>query len=81
MGPMTNCRGSRLLCKLAHHRKRVKTKKYGAAALVDDESSNVIVLILAVLAKHEAKVICVLGRKVKDQSESYENFEIQIYDL
>ena len=68
---MTICRGKRLLRKLTHHRKRVKTRKYGAAALVDDESSNVIVLILAVLAKHEAKAICVLGRKVKDQSESY----------
>ena len=67
---MTICRGSRLLCKLTRHRKRVKTKRYGAAVLVDDESSNVIVLILAVLAKHGAKAICVLGRKVKDQSES-----------
>ena len=70
MGPMTICRGSRLLRKLTRHRKRAKTRKYGAAALVDAESSNVIGLILAVLARREAKAICVLGRKVKDQSES-----------
>ncbi|KAL9628918.1 MAG: hypothetical protein Q9164_007100, partial [Protoblastenia rupestris] len=50
-----------------HHRRRVKTKRSGAATLADGESSNVIVLILVVLATHEAKVICVPGRKAKDQ--------------
>ncbi|KAL8835904.1 MAG: hypothetical protein Q9170_003131 [Blastenia crenularia] len=49
-------------------RRRAKTRRYGVVTLVDAESSNAIVRIRVVLARHEAKVIPVLGRRAKDQS-------------
>lgn len=60
----------RLLRSLNRHRRRVKTKRFGAATLVDGESTSVIAPIPVVLVRHEAKVIRVPGRKAKDQSES-----------
>lgn len=63
--------GRRLLRSLNRHRRRAKTKIFGAATLVDGESTNVIVPIPVVLARHEAKVIRVPGRKAKDQSKLF----------
>lgn len=58
-----------------NHRRKAKTRRLWAAIPADDENSNVIVRILVVLARLEMKVICVLGKKGKDQSKypiSYE---------
>ena len=71
LAPTTICTGGRFLHSLNRHRRRAKTRRFGAATLADGESSNVIVLIPVVLARREAKVIRVPGRKAKDQSKLF----------
>ena len=71
LAPITICTGGRLLRSLNHHRRRAKTRRFGAATLADGESSNVIVLIPVLLARHEGKVIRVPGKKAKDQSKLF----------
>lgn len=54
-----------------HSKRKVKTKRSGAATHADGESTNVIVPIPVALAKHEVKVMRVPGKKAKDRSKLF----------
>lgn len=58
---------------------KLKTKRSEAAIPADDKSQLLIVLIPGVLARHEAEITRVPGRKAKDQSKFGQIFMLKTW--